>query len=139
MNIWNVAFVILLLLENVFYNISLHNTIAVGSAKKLLNLKENKYNMLSKRTLYSFISFRFVKLALPRGHKSKKENVFQKTGEHKFGLWVISFLFLGLTRWLTGDLYFQGQIVILETIGPTPVWTLWRLYILATLWIKLEF
>ena len=73
--------------------------------------------MLSKRTLYSFISFRFVKLALPRGHKSQKENVFEKKRRNKFGNFFLSQM---------GDPYFQGQIVILETC------------IFAVLFIKIE-
>ena len=69
--------------------------------------------MLSKRTLYSFISFRFVKLGLPRGHKSKKENVFQKNRRTQA---LVCFFPSSCFRFdQMGDPSFQGPIVILET------------------------
>ena len=69
--------------------------------------------MLSKRTLYSFISFRFVKLGLPRGHKSKKENVFQKNRRTQV---LVCFFPSSCFRFdQMGDPSFQGPIVILET------------------------
>ena len=94
---------------------------------------ENKYIMLSKRTLYSFISFRFVKLALPREHKSQKENVFEKKRRNKFGNFFLSQVspdgrpIFSRTVCYIGDLF-----------GATPVLNLWRFHIFAVLFIKIE-
>ena len=38
--------------------------------------RHREHTLKSKRTLYSFISFRFVKLVLPRGHKSRRRKCF---------------------------------------------------------------
>ena len=47
-----------------------------------------EHSVKSKRTLYSFISFRFVKLVLPRGHKSRRRKCFP---EHNSKLIFFSF------------------------------------------------
>ena len=50
-----------------------------------------EHTLKSKRTLYSFISFRFVKLVLPRGHKSRRRKCFPGNRRTRLQVDVFSF------------------------------------------------
>ena len=47
-----------------------------------------EHSVKSKRTLYSFISFRFVKLLLPRGHKSRRRKCFPENRRTQLQVYV---------------------------------------------------
>ena len=49
-----------------------------------------EHSVKSKRTLYSFISFRFVKLVLPRGHKSRRRKCFPENRRTQLQVVVFS-------------------------------------------------
>ena len=57
-----------------------------------------EHSVKSKRTLYSFISFRFVKLVLPRGHKSRRRKCFPENRRTQLEVDVFFFLFIYLSR-----------------------------------------
>ena len=56
-----------------------------------------EHTLKSKRTLYSFISFRFVKLVLPRGHKSRRRKCFPENRRTQLQVDVFFFLFIYLS------------------------------------------
>ena len=55
-----------------------------------------EHSVKSKRTLYSFISFRFVKLVLPRGHKSRRRKCFPENRRTQLQVDVFFFVFIYL-------------------------------------------